>query len=139
MFFKRKKMVNVLSGIKAEGDITLSISNVTIGDGQTIDIINGSVIINGQHVADVNGRKIEIVVQSNAVVKSIQSDVAVNVRGKVSGDISAQTINCDDVNGNVTAKQNVNCNDVRGNVQAGGNVNCDNIKGSVTAQRINRS
>lgn len=138
MFFKRKK-TEILSGIKAEGDVTLSISNVVIGDGQTIDIINGSVIINGQHVADVNGRKIEIVIQPNAVVKSIQSDVAVNVRGDVKGNVTANTINCNDVSGNVTSKQNVNCDDVRGNVEAGGNVNCDNVRGSVKAQRVNRS
>lgn len=139
MFFSKKKGTGLLSGIKAGGNLSLSISNVTIGGDQSVDIVGGKVFINGQHVADVDERKIEIHIAPQAVVKSVQSDVSINVHGAIHGNVEAGSVNCDTVNGNVTATQNVNCDSVRGDVKAGGNVNCGNVKGSVSAQRVNRS
>lgn len=43
------------------------------------------------------------------------------------------SINCSDVDGNVTAAGSVNCDDVNGNIKAGGSVNCDSVGGNVTA------
>ena len=42
-------------------------------------------------------------------------------------------LNCEDVEGDVTAGGSVNCGDVEGNVEAGGSVNCGDVEGSVEA------
>lgn len=139
MFFSKKKGTRLLSGIEAGGNLSLSICNITIDGDQTVDIVGGKVFINGQHVADIDERKIEIHIAPQAVVKSICSDVSINVRGTIQGNVEAGSVNCDTVNGNVSATQNVNCDSVRGDIKAGGNVNCGNVKGSVSAQRVNRS
>lgn len=139
MFFSKKKSPGLLSDIKAGGNISLSVGNVTINGDQTVDVVGGKVFINGQHVANVDERKVEIHIAPQAVVKHIQSDVSINVYGTIQGNVEAGMVNCDTVNGNVTATQNVNCDGVRGDVKAGGNVNCGNVKGSVSAQCVNRS
>lgn len=60
MFFSKKKSPGLLSDIKAGGNISLSVGNVTINGDQTVDVVGGKVFINGQHVANVDERKIEI-------------------------------------------------------------------------------
>ena len=47
--------------------------------------------------------------------------------------ISSFCVNCDDVDGSVTAAGNVTCDDINGNVEAGGNVTCDEVNGNVEA------
>lgn len=57
---------------------------------------------------------------------------------RVDGVISAVSITCGDVSGNVDAGGSVNCGSVLGNVDAGGYVNCGNVEGSVDAgSRVN--
>ena len=52
----------------------------------------------------------------------------------VEGDVTAGgSVNCGDVEGNVEAGGSVNCGDVEGSVEAGGSVNCGDVEGSVEA------
>lgn len=46
-------------------------------------------------------------------------------------------VNCEAVQGNVTAGGSVNCDNVEGNVSAGGNITCDSIEGNASAVSIN--
>lgn len=56
------------------------------------------------------------------------------VCGDVSGSVAAGGgVECEDVAGPVSAGGNVTCNDVEGPVKAGGNVTCEDVAGSVTA------
>ena len=60
-------------------------------------------------------------------------EVTFTYKGAALDIISSFGVNCDDVDGNVTAGGNVNCDDINGNIEAGGNVNCDEVNGSVQA------
>lgn len=52
----------------------------------------------------------------------------------IEGDATAgRDINSDAIDGDVTAGRNVNCGDVEGDVTAGGNVECGDVGGSVEA------
>lgn len=70
--------------------------------GNSVSIINGNVIIDG-------------VVQGQTVPRHIEIRV-------VEGTLH-----------NLTTDESVNCNNVTGDVTAGGSVNCDDVGGSVTA------
>lgn len=137
-FIKKDKAVNILSGNMSGGDMSVQISNLTI-DGGNVDIVGGNIYVDGKQIASVDDRKIVINIQAGTKIESINSDVALNIQGNVHGSVTAKTVNCNDVGGDVDAQGNVNCNDVGGNVKAGGNVNCDDVAGNVTANRVNRS
>lgn len=104
----------------------------------------GHKIIKGQECSEAKG--IEFVYEGPAL--NIESSFSVNcdiVEGDVTagedvycdiieGDAAAgRDINCDTVDGDVTAGRNVNCGDVDGDVTAGGNVECGDVGGSVEA------
>jgi len=66
-------------------------------------------------------------------VREILSAVSVNC-GDVDGDVDAgANVACSDVGGNVDAGTSVVCGDVGGNVGAGTNVTCVRVEGSVDA------
>ena len=68
-----------------------------------------------------------------ADVKEILSAVTVTC-GDVKGDVWANLgVNCGDVDGDVDAGTSVSCGNVGGSVDAGTNVNCGNVEGSVDA------
>ena len=54
-------------------------------------------------------------------------------QGDVKEVLSAVTVTCGDVKGNVWANLSVNCGEVSGDVDAGTAVNCGNVSGSVDA------
>lgn len=60
-------------------------------------------------------------------------DFQLEYRENVRGILSAVTVTCGDVEGDVYANQTVNCAAVGGDVDAGTSVNCGNIDGSVDA------
>ena len=62
-----------------------------------------------------------------------QKDFSVELREDVREILSAVSVNCGDVEGNVHANGNVNCGDVGGAVDAGGNINCGDVDGDVDA------
>lgn len=66
-------------------------------------------------------------------VKKILSAVSINC-GDVGGDVYAVgNVNCGDVDGDVDAGASVACGDVGGDVDAGANVACGNVDGDVDA------
>ena len=68
-----------------------------------------------------------------ANVKEILSAVTVTC-GDVKGDVWANlSVNCTEVGGDVDAGTSVNCGNVNGNVDAGTNVSCGNVDGDVDA------
>ena len=60
-------------------------------------------------------------------------EVTFTYKGAALDIISSFCVNCDDVDGSITAGGNVTCDDINGNVEAGGNVTCDEVNGSVQA------
>ena len=60
-------------------------------------------------------------------------EVTFTYKGAALDIISNFSVNCDDVDGSVTAGGNVTCDDINGNVEAGGNVTCDEVNGFVQA------
>jgi len=62
-----------------------------------------------------------------------QKDFLVELREDVREILSAVSVNCGDVEGNVLANGNLNCGDVGGAVDAGGNINCGDVDGDVDA------
>ena len=69
----------------------------------------------------------------DADVKEILSAVTVTC-GDVKGDVWANlSVNCTEVGGDVDAGTSVNCGNIDGSVDAGTNVNCGNIGGDVDA------
>ena len=98
---------------------TITINGQTITTSGSIVIRNGKVILDGKETSDTNANQIVI----NGNVGSIDTDLSVNVSGKVEGNINAGgSVNCDDVGGSVKAGGSVNCDDVGGSVMAGGSV-----------------
>ncbi len=66
--------------------------------------------------------------------QNIYSDFSVEVKGDVSGSISAgENVSCGDVDGSVDAGQGVKCGDVGRDVNAGTSVNCSDVGGDVRA------
>jgi len=74
------------------------------------------------------GRKL---VQAQDCTES--KEVTFTYKGAALDIISSFGVNCDDVDGSITAGGNVTCDDINGNVEAGGNVTCDEVNGSVQA------
>ena len=62
-----------------------------------------------------------------------EKDFSVELCKDVREILSAVSVNCGDVEGNVHANGNVNCGDVSGNVDAGGSVSCGDVDGDVDA------
>ena len=61
------------------------------------------------------------------------SQITIESTGNVQNVESYFNVECEDVEGNVTAGGDVECEDVEGNVTAGGDVECEEIEGNVTA------
>ena len=69
----------------------------------------------------------------NGPVQNLQCDCGVNC-DQVQGNVSAGgSVNCDEVQGSISAGGSVTCDVVRGDIRAGGNVTCDDVRGSVYA------
>lgn len=93
------------------------------------------VLFVGHQMVDDHPASREITFQYEGPALNVQSDFSINC-DKVQGNVTAGgNVNCDDVLGNVQAGGNVNCDDVTGSVAAGCNVTCDVIKGHVNAGR----
>ena len=74
-----------------------------------------------------------VTVTCGDVKGDVWANLGVNC-GDVCGDVDAGTaVNCGNVNGNVDAGTNVSCGDVDGDVDAGMGVTCGNIGGDVDA------
>lgn len=74
-----------------------------------------------------------VTVTCGDVKGDVWANLGVNC-GDVCGDVDAGTaVNCGNVNGNVDAGTNVSCGDVDGDVDAGMSVTCGNIGGDVDA------
>lgn len=104
--------------------------------GSNVDIVGGDLYIDGKLIHSIENKKLEIVIESGAIIHSIKADQGLSIRGNVQGQITGTSINCDDVHGNITAKT-VNCGNVLGDIKAEGTVNCDKVSGSVTAKIVN--
>lgn len=65
--------------------------------------------------------------------KAFAKEITFTYEGKALNIISAFTVNCGDVAGDVDAGRNVNCGDVGGDADAGGGINCGNVGGDVDA------
>lgn len=76
-------------------------------------------------------------VNCEAVQGSVSAGGSVNC-DSIGGDVKAgASVNCDGVEGNVSAGGSVTCDDVEGSVSAGGNITCDSIEGNASAVSIN--
>lgn len=79
----------------------------------------------------------EILSAVTVICGDVEGDVYANCGincGDVDGDVDAGTsVNCSDVDGNVDAGTSVTCGDVGGNVDAGCNVRCGSVTGDVDA------
>lgn len=99
---------------------TVTINGQTFTSSGSITIRNGRVIIDGREMLEVNAST-QIVI--NGTIGNLDTDLSVNVSGKVEGNITAGgSVNCDDVGGSVNAGGSVNCDDVGGNITAGGSI-----------------
>lgn len=116
-------------------------SQVTINGktyrGNNISIDGNTVIIDGKAQDVKDEKKMEVVILSN--VHTITSDESINIKGDVTGNVTARTsVNCNNVTGDIQSGTSVNCNNVKGNAKAGTTINCNNIGGDATAYKINR-
>lgn len=93
-----------------------TINGVTF-TGNTVQIRNGEVIIDGQKQDGSLSGVFEVRVIEGAIHR-LETDASVN---------------CGPVTGGISAGGSVNCDSVSGSVSAGGSVNCDRVGGSVTA------
>lgn len=83
--------------------------------------------------ADVNGILSAVTVTCGDVKGNVWANLGVNC-GEVGGDVDAGTsVNCGNVGGSVDAGTNVNCGNVDGSVDAGTGVYCGNVGGDVDA------
>ena len=104
--------------------------------GNKISVSNGVVTVDGV-VVEENNNSTTFIVKGD--LASLVCDWSVSVNGNVHTITGANTISCDDVEGNIECKGSVNCDDVGGNITAGGSVNCDSVRGNVSAKgSINR-
>ena len=83
--------------------------------------------------ADVKEILSAVTVTCGDVKGDVRANLGVNC-GEVGGDVDAGTaVNCGNVGGSVDAGTNVNCGNVEGNVDAGTGVSCGNVGGDVDA------
>jgi hypothetical protein len=102
--------------MKGTNMATFTINGVTFS-GSNVTIRNGTVIIDGQ-------------VQEGTLNGIVEVRIVEGVLNHLTSDAS---VNCGQVNGNVSAGGSVNCDAVGGNVNAGGSVKCDDVGGDVIA------
>lgn len=95
----------------------ITINGVTY-TGDNVAIIGGSVFIDGKKQ------------DTDAAKNAVEIRVVEGIINHLNTDLS---VNCGDVNFDVTAGGSVNCDNVGGDVKAGGSVNCDNVGGTVNA------
>ena len=99
-------------------------------EGNNISINNGKVTIDDKQI-ETDTNKITLI--NYGKLESFSCDRSVNVEHNLQADkIDVKgSLNCDNVEGNITAGGSVNCDDVKGNIKAGGSVNCDKVEGKV--------
>tara|TARA_Y100001973_G_C5069712_1_gene266917 strand:- start:156 stop:530 length:375 start_codon:yes stop_codon:yes gene_type:complete len=116
-----KNMSRAIARLAARGKSKKPQSRITIGDktyeGNTLDIVGGSIYVNGKKVDELESTTLTVRV--------------VGTLGDLNTDLN---VNCDAVAGNVNAHGNVNCGSVDGDVSAGNNVVCGRIKGKLIAR-----
>ena len=96
--------------------------NGKIYNGNNIDIRNGVITIDGVTQKDDGAKGVVEIRVLDGAIRHLTTDLSVNC-GNVECDVTAGgSVNCDDVGGNVNAGGSVNCDDIGGNVIAGGSV-----------------
>lgn len=123
------------SQIQKSGDNSVNIQGSNNGiiingisySGKNVSIIGSKVVIDGVEQSPGVPGDIPIRILNDANI-TLTTDHSVNA-GNITGNVSANNINCDDIRGNVNASGNVNCDDVYGFVNVGGNLNCDDVFG----------
>lgn len=105
--------------------------------GNNVSIINDKVYIDGKLMTDdesSKSTKIEITIEAGTTINKIEVDGDLEVKGSISGDVSAQgSVKCNDIGGNDSSGGSITCDDIGGNANAGGSVKCDDISGNVNA------
>lgn len=122
------------------------VNNKTVINGKTINVPSGASVSIIQDKIYIDGKPYE----HNEELKEMKvtfafegelSDLRVSGSLNVSGDIKskrieAQSVNCDNIVGDVHAVNSVNCDDIEGNVSAGNSVICDDVTGNISAKRV---
>lgn len=116
--------------------INISLIDYEVPENAIIRFVNGLLIVNEEPVdfiSNLNGTTPTLNVKANdGSIKSLTSDSVINcddIQGNVTAGVS---INCDDIRGNVTSGSTVNSDDISGNVTCHGTLNCNKIQGNVT-------
>lgn len=104
--------------------ILINGQNYQFEDNSNINISADKIIVNGIEITDYNKSKPPVLnISIEGSVDSITSDLSINIKGDVTGNIKAgNSINCNDVNGDVKAGNSISCKKVTGNIKAGGNI-----------------
>lgn len=109
------------SGRSKSSSITINGRTVHVeGNGSSISVINGKVIVNGKTVDDVSGAKEPVTIKWDGPLANLE------VHGNVT---------CGDVHGNVNAGRDASCGNVNGSLTAGRDVSCGATRGPITAGR----
>lgn len=87
--------------------------------GSNISIINGKIFCDGVVVSGFD-------TNSGQTVKIVWEGPAANIS-------TSYSLECGDIQGDVTAKGSVKCGNVNKNVDASGSVECGNVEGSINA------
>lgn len=75
----------------------------------------------------------KITVRFNGPALSIVSAFSVTCAAVAGNIMAGGSVNCEDVTGNIMAGSSVSCGDVEGSVEAGGDIACGDVEGSVEA------
>ena len=132
--------MNIINGIKIEGNNVSIINNKVTVDGKVLGTIkNGKLVKEGEskelviksiiaETVTINNDEITI---NKIESTSIQADGHISA-GDIKGNVVAGAhISCDNISGDVVAGAHVSCDNIGGNVKAGGHINCDTVKGDL--------
>ncbi len=99
----------------------------------SVTVVNNQVFVEGQRIAEDQELKGIVLLRIEGEIGSVQSDISVQC-GDVQNNVSASgSVACDNVGGSVTASGSVQCENIGGNVKASGSVRCDDVHGAVSA------
>jgi hypothetical protein len=96
------------------------------------------IVINGQRIevegdASIRVKNNEIFVDGTRVASDLLGTVNIKWEGPLATLTADGSVECDDVDGDVSAGGSVQCGNVEGDVSAGGSVQCGDVEGDISS------